>query len=194
MGNVSSRHRRGRNRPVWCGMTCNKVKFHPMRVSTASGAFSAASSSWWARRRHRVTDSGGSGPVILCGALRVMYDCPDCAAREKAKEAERKLEEEERKRDKEERKRERKKKSKRTKTRQKRGSKRSAQSIATQAAGTATPPATEANTKKPRRSARISPPHPRQVSTPPARNFAFEKLSSPLQPPHHFPALCSPLL
>ena len=76
-----------------------------------------------------------------------MYDCPDCAAREKAKEAERKLEEEERKRDKEERKRERKKKSKRTKTRQKRGSKRSAQSIATKEAG--------ANTKKPRRSARI---------------------------------------
>ena len=30
--------------PVWCGMTCNKVKSHPKRVRAASGAVSAAAS------------------------------------------------------------------------------------------------------------------------------------------------------
>ena len=78
--------------------------------------------------------------MVRCACCNPGYDFPDCAAREKGKE-------EKRKRDEEGRKRERKKKPKRTKKRQKRGSKRSAQSIATKEAG--------ANTKKPRRSARI---------------------------------------
>ena len=93
--------------------------------------------------------------VVRCACCNPGYDCPDCAAREKAEEEERKLEEEERKRAEEERKRERKKKPKRTKKRQTRGSKRSAQSITTNEHDAAAPPATEANTKKPRRSARI---------------------------------------
>ena len=70
--------------------------------------------------------------VVRCACCNPGYDCPDCAEEVE----ERKLEEGERK-----------KKPKRTKKRQKRGSKRSAQSIATKEAG--------ANTKKPRRSARI---------------------------------------
>jgi len=93
--------------------------------------------------------------VVRCACCNPGYDCPDCAEEEKAKEEERKLEEVERKREEEERKRERKKKSKRTKKRQKRGSKRSAQSITTNEHDAAAPPATETNTKKPRRSARI---------------------------------------
>ena len=67
-----------------------------------------------------------------CACCNPGYDCSDGAEEVE----ERKLEEGERK-----------KKPKRTKKRQKRGSKRSAQSIATKEAG--------ANTKKPRRSARI---------------------------------------
>ena len=70
--------------------------------------------------------------VVRCACCNPGYDCPDCADEVE----ERKLEEGERKKN-----------PKRTKKRQKRGSKRSARSIATKEAG--------ANTKKPRRSARI---------------------------------------
>ena len=87
--------------------------------------------------------------MVRCACCNPGYDFPDCAAREKGKE-------EKRKRDEEGRKRERKKKPKRTKKRQTRGSKRSAQSITTNEHDAAAPPATEANTKKPRRSARIT--------------------------------------